>query len=54
VAELLVNQFGVLIVPGKYFAADNDESLSDYFRIGFGRANFPEALAAFEQAIAQL
>ncbi len=42
-AERLVAETGVLLLPGKYY--DYDRS---YFRLGFGRANMPEALARLE------
>ena len=35
---------GVLLLPGKYYAYPGP-----YFRLGFGRKNMPEALAAWEQ-----
>ena len=55
-ADTLVNQFGILILPGSNFpCADHDEEykrqISRYFRIGFGRLNFPLALEKFELAI---
>nr|HPG87563.1 hypothetical protein [Spirochaetales bacterium] len=42
-AERLVAESGVLLLPGAYY--DYDRS---YFRLGFGRANLPEALDRFE------
>jgi len=42
-ADRLVAESGVLLLPGKYY--DYDPS---YFRIGFGRANMPEALGKLE------
>jgi aspartate/methionine/tyrosine aminotransferase len=39
----LVDAQGVMLVPGSTFDDDND-----HFRIGFGRANMPEALARLE------
>jgi len=42
-AEKLVAEAGVLLLPGAYY--DYDRS---YFRIGFGRANMPEALEKLE------
>lgn len=42
-AERLVAEAGVLLLPGKCY--DYDQS---YFRIGFGRANLPEALENLE------
>ena len=38
-AERLVAEAGVLLLPGKYYQAD-----PAHFRIGYGRANMPEAL----------
>jgi len=43
-AERLVAESGVLLLPGAYY--DYDKS---YFRIGFGRANMPEALQRLEE-----
>lgn len=42
--EQLVNKSGVLIMPGTVFNYPGN-----FFRIGFGRRNFPEVLAHFEQ-----
>ncbi|PKL24916.1 MAG: aminotransferase [Spirochaetae bacterium HGW-Spirochaetae-3] len=42
-ADRLVAESGVLLLPGAYY--DYDRS---YFRIGFGRANMPEALRRLE------
>jgi len=42
-AERLVAESGVLLLPGTYY--DYDRS---YFRLGFGRANMPEALERLE------
>jgi len=43
-ADRLVAESGVLLLPGKYY--DYDPS---YFRIGFGRKNMPEALGKLEE-----
>jgi aspartate/methionine/tyrosine aminotransferase len=43
-AERLVAESGVLLLPGKYYGYN-----PSYFRIGFGRANMPEALGKLEQ-----
>jgi len=43
-ADRAVRECGVLIVPGKIF-----DDTSNHFRLGFGRANLPQALAAFEE-----
>ena len=54
VTERLVQQHGVLILPGENFpvtSSENIESIRKHFRIGLGRANFPEALDAFEVAL---
>lgn len=56
-AERLVNEYGVLILPGENFVKTEDanfESVSSHFRIGFGRENFPEALLRFELALAEI
>lgn len=42
-AQELIQQQGVLIVPGSIFSAPGND-----FRIGFGRKNMPEVLARFE------
>lgn len=42
-AEKLVAEAGVLLLPGAYYEYDRS-----YFRIGFGRANLPEALEKLE------
>jgi aspartate/methionine/tyrosine aminotransferase len=38
-AKRLVSESGVLILPGAYYGYDHS-----YFRVGYGRANMPEAL----------
>jgi aspartate/methionine/tyrosine aminotransferase len=43
-AERLVAESGVLLLPGKYYDYNHA-----YFRIGFGRANMPEALGKLEE-----
>lgn len=45
-AERAVRDAGVLILPGSLFGYD-----ARHFRIGFGRADLPEALAAFESIL---
>ncbi|PKL09488.1 MAG: aminotransferase [Spirochaetae bacterium HGW-Spirochaetae-7] len=47
-AERLVAETGVLLLPGKYYDYD-----SSYFRIGFGRKNMPEALSRLEEWLGQ-
>lgn len=42
-AEKLVAEAGVLILPGKLYGYNNS-----HFRLGYGRANFPEALSELE------
>lgn len=42
-AERLVAESGVLLLPGTFYGYD-----PSYFRIGFGRANMPEALKRLE------
>lgn len=42
-ADRLVAESGVLLLPGSLYGYDRS-----HFRIGFGRANLPEALAALE------
>jgi aspartate/methionine/tyrosine aminotransferase len=43
----VVEQNGVMLLPGTCYESD-----SHNFRIGFGRANMPEALAQFESYVA--
>jgi len=43
-AERLVAESGVLLLPGTFYDYDNS-----YFRIGFGRANMPEALHKLDE-----
>lgn len=47
-ADDLVRETGVLILPGTVFA-----DAGNHFRIGFGRANMPEALARLESYAAR-
>lgn len=49
-ADLAVNQFGVLLLPGEYFPTDS-LNVHSYFRFGFGRVNFPVSLGELEKAI---
>ncbi len=42
--EALVSAAGVLLLPGSVF-----DDPGNHFRIGFGRANMPEALARLEE-----
>lgn len=44
VAERLVREAGVLILPGSFYGYD-----SRYFRVGFGRASLPASLARLEE-----
>lgn len=50
-AHRLVTDHGVLILPGSCFPGGREEETSRHFRIGFGRENFPEALAQMEKAL---
>lgn len=43
-AERLVKDCGVLLLPGSLYSYDRS-----YFRLGFGRANLPEALGRLEE-----
>lgn len=45
----LVTRAGVLLVPGTLF-----DDTGNHFRIGLGRANMPQALARFEEYLANL
>ena len=42
--QLAVDKKGVLLLPATIYEMDEQ-----YFRMGYGRANFPEALAKFEE-----
>ncbi|MBQ4467853.1 MAG: aminotransferase class I/II-fold pyridoxal phosphate-dependent enzyme [Firmicutes bacterium] len=42
--QLAVDKKGVLLLPATIYEVDEQ-----YFRMGYGRANFPEALAKFEE-----
>lgn len=53
-AERLVQQYGVLILPGAIFPSGTNESrllVNQHFRVGLGRADFREALSIFEKAL---
>lgn len=45
--ERLVEEAGVLLLPSSIYRSDLGPVPRDYFRIGFGRANFAEGLDAF-------
>ncbi|MEQ8200407.1 MAG: aminotransferase class I/II-fold pyridoxal phosphate-dependent enzyme [Syntrophomonadaceae bacterium] len=47
-AERMAAQSGILILPGSCYDYDDR-----HFRIGFGRANFPEALQKWEEYLGQ-
>jgi len=53
-ADRLVNEFGVLILPGHYFPAHDPKQFVSHFRFGFGRRNFIECLHQFEAALEQI
>ena len=42
--EKVVNESGIMLVPGQIFDFEDK-----YFRVGFGRKNFPEVLNKFDQ-----
>ena len=44
--SVLVEQFGVLLLPGRVYGASEP-----HFRIGFGRTSLPDALARWDEAI---
>lgn len=52
-ADILANKYGVLILPDSMYPG-SQKSYEQYFRIGFGRSNFPEALDIFEKACIDL
>ncbi|MDG1412434.1 MAG: hypothetical protein P8Q52_17005 [Acidimicrobiales bacterium] len=47
--ERLIEQYGTMTIPGKYFGVDNR-----FFRLGFGGEpfNIAEGLRRFDQALA--
>lgn len=45
--ESLVNEAGVLLLPGSVYRSELMEAPADHFRIGFGRANIDAGLTAF-------
>jgi aspartate/methionine/tyrosine aminotransferase len=47
VADTLARNYGVLILPGEVYGVE----FSEYFRVGFGRENFPECLGEFQKAL---
>ena len=49
-AEVIIESHSVLTLPGKYFSRQS----ANHFRVGLGRANFPEVLAQFKEAVAAL
>jgi len=50
VARILVEKAGVLILPGRNYPGCNG-NFSQYFRLGFGRRDFPECLKSLEDAL---
>ena len=52
-ARDLVEQSGVLVLPGSIYSSALGHTPQDYFRIGFGRSGLDEALAAFEAHLAR-
>ena len=42
----LVEQVGVLLLPGSVYKSDLGATAPNRFRIGYGRANLPEAVEA--------
>lgn len=46
-ATRLVEEAGVLLLPSSIYRSDLGPTPQDHFRIGFGRSNMPEGLAAF-------
>ncbi|MDQ6827152.1 MAG: aminotransferase class I/II-fold pyridoxal phosphate-dependent enzyme [Candidatus Eremiobacteraeota bacterium] len=49
----LVQEAGVLLLPGSMYRSDLLPSCTDRFRIGYGRAGIHEALAAFEEFLTE-
>jgi aspartate/methionine/tyrosine aminotransferase len=45
-ARRLLDEKGVLVLPAAIYASDLTQTPADYFRIGFGRADFGAGLAA--------
>ena len=52
-AEDLLKKHGVLLLPSTLYTSYNPRD-SNHFRIGFGRKDFPEALAEFQKYIDNL
>ena len=49
----LVEQSGVLLLPSTIYSSDLGPTPGDRFRLGFGRKNLDEGLAAFDSYLAQ-
>lgn len=52
-ANAIVEADSVLTLPGKFFPCAA-EPKSNHFRVGLGRANFPEVLARFQEALEKI
>lgn len=52
-AKILVDKFGILILPGSNYPG-SEKDYSSYFRFGFGRSNFSTSLALFETAVEEI
>jgi len=50
-AARLVEETGVLLLPSSNFRSDLNEVLADRFRVGFGRADFPEGVEVWRRFI---
>ncbi|MGB0844664.1 MAG: aminotransferase class I/II-fold pyridoxal phosphate-dependent enzyme, partial [Alphaproteobacteria bacterium] len=50
-ARSMVEDAGVLLLPGSIYASELTETLENHFRIGLGRMNLDEGLAAMEAHI---
>lgn len=51
VAEQLVHEHGLLILPGGNFPANQKTLQEEYLRIGLGRKSFPQALEVLERIL---
>ena len=51
--ERLVNEAGVLLLPGSIYRSSLNETPQDYFRLGMGRKGLSEGLAALEAFVSR-
>jgi aspartate/methionine/tyrosine aminotransferase len=53
-AKQLVEESGVLLLPASVYRSDLGATPTDRFRIGYGRANLSEGLAAMKSHLAKV